>query len=146
MEHHLKASRENHVLLDGVAIHTLSAISAVMGSRQLLLRTLTSQARTAIALERYRADHGSCPKSLAELVPTLMPSIPEDPVDGHPMRYRVESDGTFKLWSIAMDDQDDGGVVLPPGVAFENAPSLTAQDFQGDWVWSHQILVPEKQD
>ena len=146
LEHHLKASRENHVLLDGVAIHTLRAISAVMGSRQLLLRTLTSQARTAIALERYRADHGSCPKSLAELVPTLMPSIPEDPVNGHPMRYRVESDGTFKLWSIATDDQDDGGVVLPPGVAFENAPSLTAQDFQGDWVWSYQRLVPEKKD
>lgn len=146
LEHHLKASRENHVLLDGVAIHTLTAISAVMGSRQLLLRTLTSQARTAIALERYRADHGSYPKSLAELVPTLMPSIPEDPVDGHPLRYRVESDGTFKLWSIAMDDQDDGGAVFPPGVKFETAPSLTTQDFQGDWVWSYQILVPQKQD
>ncbi|MBL9146028.1 MAG: hypothetical protein JNM99_20270 [Verrucomicrobiaceae bacterium] len=143
---HLNRSRDNHVLLDGGAIRTLPTHTAVMGSRHLILRALVAQARTAIALARYKNAHSEYPKAISALVPDFMEAVPDDAIDGKPLRYSIAPEGHFKLWSIGLDGQDDGGVVLPPGVAFETAPSLTAQDFQGDWVWSYQRLVPEKHD
>lgn len=143
---HLKHSRDHHVLLDESAIRTLPGLANVMGSRHLLLRVLVAQARTAIALARYKNAHSEYPKAISALVPDFMEAVPNDAIDGKPLRYSIAPEGHFKLWSIALDGQDDGGVVLPAGVVFENAPLLTAQDFQGDWVWSYEQLVPEKQD
>jgi len=30
-------------------------------------------------------------------------------MDGRPMRYRLNADGTFTLWSIGFDGKDQGG-------------------------------------
>jgi hypothetical protein len=46
-----------------------------------------------IACERYRLHHGRWPKMLTELQPAFLPSIPLDPFDGQPIRYRVLDDG-----------------------------------------------------
>lgn len=38
-----------------------------------------------------------------------MPAVPVDWMDGQPLRYRLNGDGTYTLWSIGEDLKDDGG-------------------------------------
>jgi hypothetical protein len=72
------------------------------------LHTLTI---TALALERHHRAHGTYPDDLAALVPTYLASIPIDPIDNAPLRYRADSARvTFTLWSIGPNAIDDGGV------------------------------------
>ena len=63
----------------------------------------------ALAVERHRLRHGRLPAALADLVPTFVPAVPVDWMDGKPLRYRLNADGTFTLWSIGEDLKDDGG-------------------------------------
>jgi hypothetical protein len=88
-------------------------------------RSLTTS-RLAIAvagLERHRLATGRYPKSLDDLVPRWVPAVPLDPMDGQPLRYRLNADGTFTLYSVGPNHDDDHGV-------FESQQS---QDL--DWVW-----------
>lgn len=66
------------------------------------------QAETAAAIARYQLDHGGPPDDLNQLVPAYIPSVPEDPCDLQPMRYRREGD-TYILYSIGFNRRDDGG-------------------------------------
>ncbi|MBL9194209.1 MAG: hypothetical protein JNJ82_17785 [Opitutaceae bacterium] len=83
-------------------------------------------AATACALERHRLAHAEYPESLAALVPTFLRSVPRDVVTGEPLHYRRNADGTFTLYSVGLDGDDDGGV-RPAD------PKVT--DGDGDWVW-----------
>jgi hypothetical protein len=67
----------------------------------------------AIALHRHRLKHGSFPTELSALVPTLLPAVPRDFMDGQPLRYRLEAGGQFRLWSVGEDFRDDGGDANP---------------------------------
>jgi hypothetical protein len=67
----------------------------------------------AIALQRFSLSHGAPPPSLAELVPDFLGVIPLDPFDGWPLRYRLDPDGSFVLYSIGPDRVDDGGDPAP---------------------------------
>jgi hypothetical protein len=62
----------------------------------------------AVAIERYRLRRGAWPDSLAALVPDLLPTVPLDPFDGQPLRYRRLADGVV-IYSIGPDSADDGG-------------------------------------
>jgi len=62
----------------------------------------------ALAAERYRLQHGAWPPSLAALAPTLITSVPIDPMDGMPLRYRRLPDGVV-IYSIGSDRVDNGG-------------------------------------
>jgi hypothetical protein len=64
---------------------------------------------TAIALKRFQLKQGHFPEKLSELTPEFLASVPLDPVDGQPLRYRSNTDGTFTLYSIGLNDKDDGG-------------------------------------
>jgi len=64
-----------------------------------------------LALELHRREKGGWPVALEEMVPAYLPSVPSDPFDGSPLRYRV-AEGAPVLYSIGMDGKDDGGV--PP--------------------------------
>ncbi len=64
---------------------------------------------TAIALKRYQLKYGNYPAGLDSLVPEFVPKAPLDPVDGQPLRYRRNADGTFLLYSVGENGQDDGG-------------------------------------
>lgn len=71
---------------------------------------------TAIALKRYALRHGEHPVSLDALVPDILPAIPIDYMDGKSIRYRLTADGSFTLYSVGADGQDDGGdLTLPEG-------------------------------
>jgi hypothetical protein len=63
----------------------------------------------AIAVERWRVAHeGKIPDSLSELVPNFLPSIPADPYDGQPLRFKKLAQG-YVVYSIGSNGQDDGG-------------------------------------
>jgi hypothetical protein len=92
----------------------------------------------AIALKRYRLRHGSYPAQLSDLTPEFTPVALYDPADGQPLRYRLNSDGTFILYSIGEDEKDDGGDPLPA------TASKSTTWLQGrDWVWPQPASADE---
>ncbi len=62
----------------------------------------------AIAVERYRLANGKLPESLNDIVPEFIESIPIDPFDTKPLKYKKLDPG-FVIYSIGEDRQDDGG-------------------------------------
>ena len=71
--------------------------------------TQQRQLKAALALQRYRLAHSRYPESLSLLVPQYLPAVPRDPLDGQPLRYRMEKDGTYLLYSVGINGQDDEG-------------------------------------
>jgi hypothetical protein len=66
-------------------------------------------AGTAIAIERWRhTNDGNLPESLSELVPDYLDSVPTDPFDGKPLRYRRLPKG-YVVYSIGNNRMDDQG-------------------------------------
>ncbi len=88
----------------------------------------------AIALKRFQLKHGQWPESLAKVVPEFLPTVPIDPYDGKPLRYRPNGDGTYLLYCVGEDGVDNGGdPTCPPSAG---SPSLDWLNFKArDWVW-----------
>lgn len=82
--------------------------------------------QTALALTRYRLDHGKYPKRLKDLLPKYCQEISLDPIDGEPLRYRLDADGSAVIYSIHINLKDDGGTADPDD-------SEAVRD--GDYVW-----------
>lgn len=76
------------------------------------IETSMQQARTAIAVERFRLARNRLPTSLDELVPQYLRSVPEDPFDGHPIRFKLLEKG-YVIYSVGRDGVDDGGRGAP---------------------------------
>jgi hypothetical protein len=76
-----------------------------------------------LAVERYRrAHHNAVPASLDALVPSFLPSVPEDPFSagaGEPIRYHREPDG-YVIYSLDTYSRDDGGALYGHGAAIAN--------------------------
>jgi len=101
----------------------LDKVMKIEVSRQLIV--------TAIALQRYQLRHGNYPPELAALVPDYLPALPSDSVDGETLRYKSNSDGTFLLYSVGEDNEDNDG---DPKSADSNSKSRQWQRGR-DWVW-----------
>ncbi len=66
--------------------------------------------RLILALELWRQEHGSYPGSLTRLAPSILNSIPDDPVAGAKFGYEMLQDGrSYVLYSFGKDGVDDGG-------------------------------------
>jgi hypothetical protein len=65
-------------------------------------------AYVAVAVERYRRDHGRCPDTLDALVPNYLAAVPTDPQDGNPLRFKRMPDGVVVYW-LGFDGIDNGG-------------------------------------
>lgn len=103
----------------GLRLHQLAGMHRVLEtiSRQMFgNESVRSLAIAAVALERYHLLSRRYPESLEELVPDLLEAVPVDWMDGNPLRYRKESDGDYRLWSIGTNGVDDGGVPSAAGV------------------------------
>jgi len=80
-------------------------------------------ARMALAVLRYRVASKKLPDALGDLAPGFVASVPLDPYDGKPLRYRKEADG-FVVYSVSKNGVDDAGVIEtkkgsdPPDVGF----------------------------
>jgi hypothetical protein len=95
--------------------------------------TLNKLVTTAIAIKRYELKHGKPPPRLAALVPEFLPALPVDLMDGQTLRYRLYSDGSFTLYSVGANAQDDGG---DPDVEQQNGQVKNGSAWMGrDWVW-----------
>jgi hypothetical protein len=91
---------------------------------------------TAIALERFRKAHGHLPDRLASLTPAFLASVPCDPMDGQPLRYRQKGEGSFMLYSVGADGRDDDGDPTRP-------PASAANWRRKDLVWPQAASVSE---
>jgi hypothetical protein len=99
---------------------------------------------TAIALKRFQLQHGNYPEKLSELTPEFLASVPLDPVDGQPLRYRRNSDGTYLLYSIGENGVDDGG---NPSLEdnTDNSSAYWPNLHVLDWVWPQPATPAEVQ-
>lgn len=129
------------------AFHAMFELNG--GERNPVSLTMGSEATrrmviTAIALKRYQLKHGNYPKSLSDLTPEFISNIPQDPVDGKPLRYRFKADGNFLLYSIGENGKDDGG----DGSSKRNRKYYTyhfAEPELLDWVWPQPATATEIQ-
>jgi hypothetical protein len=109
------------------------------GGRSMRAETERSIILCAIALKRYSLRHGSPPPSLASLAPEFLPAVPIDYMDGKPMKYKLNSDGRFVLYSVGEDGIDDGG---DPGLAPGKTNVRSPWD-RKDYVWPTPALTEE---
>ena len=101
---------KGHYLISGLFLPAGSRAVAKDVTCCATLRT----AQTALAIERWRAAHaGALPDSLDVLVPAFLPSVPRDPFDGQPLRFKRLPRG-YVVYSIGPDRRDDGGLEKPP--------------------------------
>jgi hypothetical protein len=66
----------------------------------------------ALAMTRYRLDHGGLPDHLADLVPAYLDSVPLDPFDGQPLRLIVK-DNRWIIYSVGTSGKDAGSQTTP---------------------------------
>jgi len=83
-------------------------------------QTVSDRAAIACAIERYRLAIGSLPKTLDQLVPGYMETLPHDVINGKPLNYKQEGNSRYLLYSVGANQTDDGG------------------RFDDDWVWLYQ--------
>jgi hypothetical protein len=67
----------------------------------------------ALALERYRRDHGRWPDTLDALVPSYLPRVPRSPQDGEPVRCHRQPDGIILYWEKRADKLDRRNRLAP---------------------------------
>jgi len=65
-------------------------------------------AQAACAIERYQLKHQTLPPTLEALVPEYLDAVPEDPLTGGPLKYRIRGEG-YVVYGIGEDGTDDGG-------------------------------------
>ncbi len=128
-----------HNMFSGFAGALHSAIRKVMAAD-----TCKRIVLTAIALKRFQLKHGIYPEKLSELAPDFLPTLPLDAVDGQPLRYRRNADGTFLLYSVGDNGTDDGGdPSLPADITTTYYNWLDTRD--RDWVWPQPATAVEVQ-
>lgn len=97
---------------------------------------------TAIALQRYKLRHGNYPSDLTALAPEFLPALPRDPVDGKPLRYKSNADGTFRLYSVGADGEDNDGNANPAKIGGQSVYWQHCRD----WVWPQPATLKEVED
>ena len=64
-----------------------------------------------LAAHEYQRTHGEFPASIEQLVPEFLDAVPSDPMDatGSPLRYRRDANSEAIVWSVGIDEKNDGG-------------------------------------
>ena len=137
------------LLLAEPDFHSLLSESVITMSgcfkRVMAIETARRMTVAAIALKRYQLKHGNYPPDLNSLTPEFLSAVPLDPVDGKPLRYKLNSDGIFLLYSVGENGVDDGGNpslekgVESSGYSWQNPHAL-------DWVWPQPATKAEIQN
>jgi hypothetical protein len=91
-----------HFIRDEVSVNHVSQVSFFRQIARL------RAARTALAIERYRAAKGKIPAKLEDLVPDYLSAVPVDPFDEAPTRYRILKKG-YVVYSVSDDCNDNKG-------------------------------------
>lgn len=72
-------------------------------------QTCNDQALIACALERYRIASGHYPSALDQLSPTYLKTLPLDLMTGKPMRYTLQGNNNYLLYSLGWCQSDHQG-------------------------------------
>jgi hypothetical protein len=72
-------------------------------------QTYLHEAMLACALERYRLANDHFPETLELLSPQYVAKLPHDIITGQPLKYKLNADGQFILYSVGPNERDDGG-------------------------------------
>jgi len=91
-----------------------------------------------IAMPRFKARHGKYPGTLDELK-LLMLSDGIDPFSGEPLKYRLEKDGSFTIWSVGEDLKDNGGKLKEVAARWDPLPREALN--RADYVWNSRRLL-----
>ena len=73
------------------------------------------------------------PEELAALIPNYLKALPRDLVDGQPLRYRLNADGSYLLYSIGANGKDEAGDARPENA--DSGPLYATFGSGRDWVW-----------
>jgi hypothetical protein len=106
---HAEDAREEHHFSQLAYFICISSVEDRLFDRVTETHALQRVTEVALALRLYRKGHGRYPEDLQALAPKFLPSVPSDPYDGKPLRYRKLQKG-FKVWSVGGNRKDDGGV------------------------------------
>lgn len=101
-------ARHKFYLISGMLLPALPSVPG-KEARALAYVRLT---RAALAIELYRQTTGKLPEGLKQLVPQFLSTVPIDPFDGAPLRYRKRERG-YMVYSVGPDGQDDNGRERP---------------------------------
>jgi hypothetical protein len=108
------------------------------------METQREMVLAAIALKRYQLREHHPPTGLDDLVPAFLTRGPRDFMDGQPLRYRLNPDGSWLLYSVGDNGVDDGGNPQPM------KPAEGVRSFASglDFVWPQPATAEEiaKQD
>lgn len=115
--------------------YTVMALGSARATVSFAIKCAVAQAqldltRTACALERYHLAHGEYPASLDALTPQFIENLPHDVINGQPLHYHRTDDGRFVLYSVGLNEKDDGGTVVL------TKSGIVDRD-KGDWVWKY---------
>ncbi|MBW8038864.1 MAG: hypothetical protein FVQ85_02560 [Planctomycetes bacterium] len=118
------------IIKDNVLLNVLAPAlerASEIGHRH---RTNVEATITILALQRYKADKGSYPNDLQQLISAgYLRQLPIDVYSDKPLVYRM-TDDSFILYSVGKDFEDDGG---KPGTDRKGRPILWDDD--GDSVF-----------
>ena len=103
--------------------------------RSARMQTYVDATRVACALERFRLANGQIPEKLDALVPRFLAAIPNDVMDGQPLRFHPTPDGGYVLYSIGWNKTDDHGELA--WAKKEKQSTVDANN--GDWVWKFPV-------
>ncbi len=99
--------------------------------RPLKFETEKNMAIAAIALKRYQVRYSKQAGALSDLVPEFLAALPIDRMDGKPLRYHLNVDGSFKLYSVGTNGTDEDG-----DASSESATDTSSDIWKGkDAVW-----------
>jgi hypothetical protein len=106
-----EAEKLRQQALSGYYVLSSTFLSSIpqMAERVASLNAILRTALAAVAVERWRLGHdGAIPDSLDVLVPAFLPSVPIDPYDGKPLKFKKTPKG-YVVYSIGPDLHDDSG-------------------------------------
>jgi hypothetical protein len=103
---------DNQAMLRNLFSQGVASLSGVI-KRVLTAEVARQLAVTALVLQRYHLQHNAYPDRLEALKPDFLADAPFDPADGQLLRFRLNPDGTFLLYSIGPDLEDNGGDAAP---------------------------------
>lgn len=96
-----------------------------------MTQTGCEMTRAAIALERFKLRENRLPSALEDLIPVYLPVVPVDRMDGKPLRYSLQSEGFYLLYSVGRNGTDEGG----DSGSRQTGQVLGLDQFAPDLVW-----------
>jgi hypothetical protein len=104
-------------VIDSLGVLDLNSTLPISGMNLAFRRT----AIAAVAAERFRHAHaGQPPPSLDALVPGFLASVPQDPFDGKPLKYRADGE-SYVIYSVDINRVDDHGALYGFGTGIPGA-------------------------